>query len=147
MRHQRVDLVGAERVGKIVWSDLLVRSGADPRLGLVVEAGLLQLLEEIVQAAAQNAAGGAACEQASEPTLEQVCKPAARLLSRDDFDIAAGRLRPGAASGGRRLRLPAAKAFHRLVGKKTQYRHGDRRHARAAGATAATGASAAHGRG
>src|SRR5882757_9590034 len=36
--HQRIDLIGAERLGKIVRSDRLVRSAADPRISLLVEA-------------------------------------------------------------------------------------------------------------
>src|SRR5215467_4486576 len=136
MFHQRVDLVGAERIGQIVRSDCLVGSAADPRISLFVEARLLKLLEQVVQATAQDAAGRAASEEASEPALEEVTQPAPGFLGRGDIDLVAGLGRRGLAGGGWRARLSAAKGSHRLIGKKAEYCHGDWRHAGAGAATA-----------
>src|SRR5438045_9679489 len=95
LRGQRVDLVGAERVGEIARCNRLVLAGPDPRIGFVALAALLQLLEHVAEPAADHAAGCTAGEQAAERTFQYVAKTTAAR--------AAGRR-------GRRLRRRAALA-------------------------------------
>src|SRR4029079_17563435 len=75
---ERLDLVGAQRVGEVAWRDLLVRPIADPRVGLIPEAVLLELFHEVAEAAAQDAAGCATREQSAQSALEQVAHTSAR---------------------------------------------------------------------
>src|ERR1700729_492673 len=77
LRHQTVDLIGAERTGEIAGRDLLVGAGAHPGIGGVAMAALLELLEQVAEPAADHAAGSAAREQAAQPTLEEIAKTAA----------------------------------------------------------------------
>src|SRR5262249_40830905 len=77
LRRQRVDLVRAERVPEIVRVDVLVLAGTDPGLGDVAVAGVLQLLEDIVEATGEHAAGGRATENAAKPALEDVAEVSA----------------------------------------------------------------------
>src|SRR5258708_37557632 len=65
LRHQAVDLVGAQGAGEIAGRNLLVRAVCDPRTGGLAMATLLQLLEQVAEPARDHAAGGAACEQAT----------------------------------------------------------------------------------
>src|SRR5262245_2697754 len=76
LRRERLDLVGAERVGEIAGRDLLVGSVADPRIGLVAHAFLLELIEQVAKAAAQDAARRAARKQSAEAALEHVAETA-----------------------------------------------------------------------
>ena len=69
MRHERVDLIAAQRLGQIVGRDRLVRPGVDPGFGDVAVTALLELLEQVVEAARQDAAGSAAGEQAAQAAL------------------------------------------------------------------------------
>src|ERR1700675_4102882 len=72
LRRQRLDLVGAQRAGKIVRRDLLVGTVADPGICRVAVALLLQLIQEIAEAAADHAAGRTARKQSAQSTLEEV---------------------------------------------------------------------------
>ncbi len=66
LRRQRVDLVGAERIGKIAGRDLFVRTVADPGIGRVALTLLLELVQEIAEAAADHAAGRTARKQSAQ---------------------------------------------------------------------------------
>src|ERR1700733_10797738 len=77
LRHQAVDLIGAERVGEIAGCDLLVRTRAHPGIGGVAMAAVLELLEQVAEAAADHAASRTARKQAAEAALEHVAKTAA----------------------------------------------------------------------
>src|SRR6202041_2975969 len=76
LRHQAVDLIGAERIGEIAGRDLLVRPGADPGIDGVAMAALLELLEQVAKTATDDAAGSAARKQATQPALENITKTA-----------------------------------------------------------------------
>ena len=98
LRRQMLDLVGAERVGEVARRDLLVGAVADPGIGRVALALLLELVEQVAEAAAEDAAGGAAREQSAEPALEQVAEAAAATAGQAGVDIA-GRGAPAPAAG------------------------------------------------
>src|SRR5437879_13492890 len=74
---ERLDLVCAERVGEIAGRDLLVGTIADPGVGLIAKPLLLELIQQVAEPAAQNAAGRAAREQAAPAALEHVAQSAA----------------------------------------------------------------------
>src|SRR6478609_1630748 len=74
LRRQMLDLVDAERAGEVTRSDLLVGTVADPRVGCVALALLLELVEQVAEAAAEDAAGGAARQKPTEAALEHVAK-------------------------------------------------------------------------
>jgi hypothetical protein len=71
---QRLDLIGAERVGEVAGRDLLVGTVGDPGIGLVAESLLLELIQEVAEAAGKNAAGGAARQKAAQAALEHVAQ-------------------------------------------------------------------------
>ena len=71
------DLIAAQRLGQIVGRDRLVRPGGDPGFGDVAVTALLELLEQIVEAAGENAARGAAGQQTAQAVLEDVAEAAA----------------------------------------------------------------------
>ena len=121
---------------------------ADPRLGDIALAVLLELIEQTAKPAAENAAGRAAREQSAEPAgkqstqraaargtsarsgtstqqaAENVAQPAAAILRVGVHRIAARKpLRITARQG---LLLAAAKVLDAFVGKQRQDRHGDR---------------------
>ena len=81
LRGERLDLVGAERVGEIAGRDLLVGTVADPGIGLIAMALLLELIQEVAEAAAQDAAGRAAREQPAQSALQHVAETAARAAA------------------------------------------------------------------
>src|SRR5581483_247411 len=74
LRGDRIDLVGAERTCQIARRDRLVRALADPGIGGVALAALLQLLHEVAEPAGDHAARGSAAEQSAERTLEDVAQ-------------------------------------------------------------------------
>src|SRR3954451_21770747 len=74
---EALDLVGAERIGEIAWCDRLVIALAAPGIGSVAMTALLELVEEIAEAAAEHGGGRAAREQAAKAALQQVTEPAA----------------------------------------------------------------------
>src|SRR2546421_9513802 len=126
LRGQRIDLVGAERVGEIARCDRLVLAGPDPRIGFVALAALLQLLEHVAEPAADHAAGRTAREQAAKRTLQYVAKTTAKTTT----ETAAAR--SAAGRRGRRLWRRAALArghmFDGLPGEHAEERHRHRRH-------------------
>src|SRR4051794_41680740 len=73
---QRGDLVGAERVGEVAGRDLLVGTVADPRIRRVAMALLLELIEQVAEAAAEHASGRTTREQSAEAALEDVAETA-----------------------------------------------------------------------
>src|SRR6185312_12128623 len=80
LRHQAIDLIGAQRIGKIVRRNLLVRARADPGIGGFAMTILLELLEQVAKSAADHASRGTACEQAAQSTQstrEETAEPAA----------------------------------------------------------------------
>ena len=147
-----------ERIGKIAGGNLLVRTGADPGLGGMTVAAVLESLDEVAEAPAQHGSGGGAAEEAAQAAREDIAQPASRsgaagrgsrpAAEQSAEDIAkpaariaglrltagrqAGRLARTAGVGGL-----AAAALERLVGQKPQQRQHDRRHS--APATAAGG--------
>ncbi len=127
LRRQRVDLIGAQGAGQIARRNLLVRSGAHPRIGGVAMAALLKLVQEVAEAAADHTARCAACEQAAEAALEQIAEPAAAKCTAESTGQAGIHRR----WRGRRIAagLTAAVMLDRLVCKQGQDRHGHRRHA------------------
>src|ERR1700722_3195000 len=140
LRHQAVDLVGAKRVCEITRRDLLVRPRAHPRIGGFAVAVLLELLEQVAQSAADNAACRTSGEHAAEATLEDVAKTTKTSTTKTSTTKAAA----NSAGRGRRRRCrsrAAADVFDSLVGKQRQDRHGHRRHA-AAGLRARGGGTA-----
>ena len=76
LRHQAIDLIGAERAGEIARCDLLVRARTDPGVGGVAMAALLKLVEQVAQSAAEDAAGSAAGEQAAQSALQKIAEAA-----------------------------------------------------------------------
>src|SRR5947209_12583866 len=76
LRGNRVDLIGAQRLGEIIGCNLLVRAGTDPGIGDLAMAVLLELLDQVTEAAAQDASGRAAGEQAPQSALEEIAKTA-----------------------------------------------------------------------
>src|SRR5205814_2967196 len=118
---KRVDVVAADRLRQVAFGNILVRSGADPRVGDLALTVVLKLLEQAAEAAAQHAAGRAAGEQSAETALEQIAKTATKS--------AAWRAGVDRTSAGRGLLLAGAQVLDALVGKQRQDRHGDRRHA------------------
>src|SRR5205814_1433268 len=78
---QRVDVVAADRLRQVAFGNVLVRSGADPRVGGLTLTVVLELLEQAAEAAAQHAAGRAAGEQTAQSALEQIAKTAAASKS------------------------------------------------------------------
>src|SRR5271165_3361937 len=72
LRGERVDLVGAQRRAEVLWGDRVVLAGTDPGFRDLAMAAVLELLEEVVEAAAQDRPGGPTGEQSAEPALEQV---------------------------------------------------------------------------
>src|SRR5579883_822160 len=90
-------------------------------------AALLQLLEQVAQSAADNAAGSSTCEQSAKPALEKVAESAAKSPTNRAADVAArcGGLRRICTGGA------AAQMLDRLVSKQRQDRHGERRHSAA----------------
>src|SRR6266436_4591521 len=107
----RIDLVGAERVGEIAGRNRLVLALADPRIGHLALAALLQLVEEVAEPAGKNAAGRAARQQAAEPALQHVAETAAR---QSGVDSVRRRWRRASWRGGRSARLAAAKMLDRF---------------------------------
>jgi hypothetical protein len=86
-------------------------------------AALLELFDDIVEPAVEHTAGGAAGQQSAQPAFEYV------------REAAAGCWRGG---GGRTIAgrcglLTPAEMLERLVGQEPDQRHGERRHAAAAG--------------
>src|SRR5436190_12978200 len=79
---QRIDVIGADRLRQVAFGNVLVRSGADPRVGDLGLAVVLELLEQAAEAAAQHAAGRAAGEQTAEPALEQTAKITAKTTTK-----------------------------------------------------------------
>src|SRR5829696_1803306 len=133
------NLVGAERVGEIAGRDLLVGAVADPGVSLIAKALLLELIEEVAEAAAQDAPRRAAREQSAQAALEHVAQSATARA-------AAGQAGIDIAGRGRRLRrragLVAAEMLDAFPGQERQDRHGQGRHPaavipRAGGARAA----------
>src|SRR5437868_3181578 len=120
-----IDLVGTERAGEIARRHLFVGAVADPRIRLVAEPLLLELVEEIAEPAAEHAAGCAAGQQAAQSALEDVAETAAHPTARERRGHIAGRgrwCRPRLCAG-----LTAAKMLHCLPGEQSQDRHGHRR--------------------
>ena len=76
-RH-RVDVVATDRARQVAGRNLPVRPAADPGVGDVAQAVVLELLEQAAEPAAENAAGRRAAEQAAETALQQIAQPAAR---------------------------------------------------------------------
>src|SRR3974390_2442668 len=89
----------------------LVGAGPDPRICSVALAALLQLLDQIVEAAAQDVSSRAAAKQCAEAAAEQIAKTAT------------------AARGTGRSLTATGETFECLVGEQSEDRHGDRRHA------------------
>src|SRR5580692_2969493 len=155
LRHQAVDLVGAKRVGEVARCDLLIRARAHPRIGGFAVAVLLELLEQVAQSAADNAACRASGEHAAEATLEDVAKTAetstktstaktstkASAAKTSTTKAAANSARRGCRRRCSGRSRAAADVFDSLVGKQRQDRHGHRRHA-AAGLCARSGGTA-----
>src|SRR5437868_13073453 len=114
LRGQRIDLVGAERVGEIARCDRLVLAGPDPRIGFVALAALLQLLEHVAEPAADHAAGRTAREQAAKRTFQYVAKTTTETTA----------ARSAAGRRGRRPWRRAAPAgghlFHGLPGAQAK---------------------------
>src|SRR5579864_5301519 len=83
LRHQAVDLVGAKCVGQIARRDLLVWSRAHPGIGGIAVTILLELLEQVAQSAAEDAAcctsGKDATEKATETSTTKA--PAAQAAA------------------------------------------------------------------
>ena len=73
---QRVDVVAADRLRQVAFRNVLVRPAADPGVGGLALAVLLELVEQAAEAAAQHAAGRAAGQQAAEPA--RAVRPARR---------------------------------------------------------------------
>ncbi len=69
------DLVGAERAGEIARRNRLVRALADPGIGGVAMAALLQLLEQVAEPARDHAAGRGAAEQAAQRPFSTSPRP------------------------------------------------------------------------
>src|ERR1700722_5102572 len=65
LRGQRADLVGTERRAEILRGDGVVLAGADPGFGNLAVTAVLELLEQVVEPAAQDRSGSAAGEQAT----------------------------------------------------------------------------------
>src|SRR5262249_30067107 len=120
------------RVCQIFGRYRLIGTRSDPRINGVTLAVLLKLLEEIVQAAAQYAAGSTACKQPAQSAFHQITQ-SATAVGDVDACVFCSWLRASIARSGRWL-LRAGETFDRLVGKQTEDRHGDRRHPTAAGA-------------
>src|ERR1700719_1743358 len=74
LRHQAVDLIGAQRAREIARRNLLVRAICDPRAGVFPLPTRLQLLEQIPDPPRAPAARGGAAEQAAQSALENVAK-------------------------------------------------------------------------
>src|SRR5580704_11119653 len=146
LRHQAVDLVGAKRVGEIARRDLLVRAWAHPRIGRLAVAVLLEMLEQVAQSAADNAACRATGKHAAEAALENGAKTAKTSTKAAAAKTATTKAAANSARRGCRRRCSgrsraAADVFDSLVGKQRQDRHGHRRHA-AAGLCARSGGTA-----
>ena len=86
LRRQEVDLLGRQHLAEVGRRDRLVLAGADPRLGDVALAGILELLEQVAQPAAQDARPGRRCRPP--------CRPPPRPLKRSP--------KPPKAAAGRR---------------------------------------------
>src|SRR3954454_15442673 len=125
---QALDLVGAERIGEIAWSDRLVLALADPGIGSIAMTAVLKLVEEIAEPAAEHAAGRAAREQAAKAALQQVAEATTSACIHRRGEMrrrrCRGRLRRAAA-------LVAAQMFECLPGEQAKQRHGHGRHAAA----------------
>src|SRR5262249_51184641 len=124
-----IDPIGTERVRQIVRRDRLVRSVADPRIGRLAVAALLELLEQIAQAATDDVTGrrtaGTAREQAAQQIAEAAaastaCAGSARRRSRATTRIAGG--------------LSGTETPDRLEGEQSQQGHRQRRHSATAAA-------------
>src|SRR6478736_4553002 len=76
LRYQAVDLIGAQRTGKIARRNLLVRARAHPRIGGFAMAILLELLEQITEPAADHASRSTACQQAAQSTGDETAETA-----------------------------------------------------------------------
>src|SRR5262249_1273156 len=126
---------------EIVGIDLLVLAGADPGLGDVAVAGVLQLLEDVVETAGHDTAGRRPAEQAAEAALQDVAKPAAArsglCTTETPEDVAKSARSASWCAGGRRARSgglagtaeDAAGTAQRLVGKQGEHCHRRWRHA------------------
>src|SRR5262249_11582106 len=121
-----IDLIGAQGTREIAGRNWLVLALADPRIGGIALAALLQLLHEVAEAAGKNAAGRTAGKQAAEAALEHIAQAAA--IAGPGID---GLRRGGWSRGGRGARLAAAKMLDRFPGEQRQDRHCHRRHAAA----------------
>src|SRR5271156_6619383 len=114
LRHKGVDLVRSKGAGQIVRRYGLVGAGADPRVCGVAMATLLELFEQVVQAAAQNASGSAAREKATQSTLEQIAETTTATFGAR-VGGASSRRRTRARRMGRRL--PPGEALDGLKGE------------------------------
>src|SRR5260370_30901629 len=75
LRHQAVDLIGAERAREIARRNLLVRAVSDPRAGGFAMATLLQPFEQIAEPARDHAPRAGAAEQAAQSALQNLPQP------------------------------------------------------------------------
>src|ERR1700683_3601691 len=135
VRHQRFDLIGIEHLCEIVGRNGFVWSAADPGIHRVALTRLLELLEQIVEAAAQDRSRSTGAEQAAQAVLENVADVAASIRG------LSGRRRAGARRSWARA-WRGRKALDGLVGKQAEHRHGDRRHTFATWAAARIGRAA-----
>src|SRR5271154_823998 len=129
LRHQTLDLICAKRAGEIARRDLLVRSRAHPRIGSFAMTALLELLEQVAQSAAKDAARCASGEHAAQPTFENVAKASKTSTKTSTAHAAtAGGWRRRRRTGRRRA---ATDVLDGLVGQQREDRHGHRRHSAA----------------
>src|SRR3954454_1866714 len=129
---KRLKLIGAQGAAEIVGRYLFVGPVADPGIGGVALAVLLELPEQVAQPAAEHASRRAAGEQSAESALEQIADASAHST---------------AGTGCRRrrgcIRWGAAEMLHSLPPQQSEDRHRHRRHPaatlgiRVAGATRA----------
>jgi hypothetical protein len=66
LRQSRQD-VRPDRLLQLLWSDLLVRAGANPGLGNIALAILSEAVDQLTQAAAQQTAGILSAQAAQQP--------------------------------------------------------------------------------
>src|SRR5690242_6655550 len=95
---ERLDLVGAQRLGEIVGCDRLVLSGANPGIGGVALATLLQLFHQVSEPAGDDAARGGAAEQPAQRSLQQVAKATGKATCKTTSKTAAASKRAAGAA-------------------------------------------------
>src|SRR5262249_2788725 len=126
-RCQCIDPICAECTRQVIWRDLLIGPGTNPRSRDFTLAVLLELFEQIVQASAQDASRRSASQQTAQTALEQVTKsPITRVRT-----LCACSARRSTSPSGRSACLIFHKTFDDLESKRSEHCHHHWRHAAA----------------